>query len=71
MPYDDCRYDARSGAAFKSLPRTSVLVVGDVMLDRYVYGEVTRISPEAPVPDPDGRRARSRCPAAPATWCAT
>ena len=28
----------------------TVLVVGDVMLDRYVWGEVTRISPEAPVP---------------------
>lgn len=27
-----------------------VLVVGDVMLDRYCFGEVTRISPEAPVP---------------------
>ena len=27
-----------------------VLVVGDVILDRYVYGETTRISPEAPVP---------------------
>lgn len=27
-----------------------VLVVGDVMLDRYVSGRVTRISPEAPVP---------------------
>ncbi len=27
-----------------------VLVVGDVMLDRYWYGSVTRISPEAPVP---------------------
>ena len=32
------------------LAHTSVLVVGDVMLDRYVYGQVTRISPEAPVP---------------------
>jgi len=34
-------------------PNTSkarVLVVGDVMLDRYWYGEVSRISPEAPVP---------------------
>lgn len=30
--------------------RTRVLVVGDVMLDRYVWGEVERISPEAPVP---------------------
>lgn len=27
-----------------------VLVVGDLMLDRYVYGSVSRISPEAPVP---------------------
>ncbi|MEO5862097.1 MAG: D-glycero-beta-D-manno-heptose-7-phosphate kinase [Burkholderiales bacterium] len=27
-----------------------VLVVGDVMLDRYWFGDVTRISPEAPVP---------------------
>ncbi len=27
-----------------------VLVVGDVMLDRYLYGSVERISPEAPVP---------------------
>ena len=27
-----------------------VLVVGDVMLDRYIWGEVERISPEAPVP---------------------
>lgn len=29
---------------------TRVLVVGDVMLDRYWYGAVDRISPEAPVP---------------------
>lgn len=27
-----------------------ILVIGDVMLDRYFYGSVTRISPEAPVP---------------------
>ncbi len=30
--------------------RCKILVVGDVMLDKYYYGEVTRISPEAPVP---------------------
>jgi D-beta-D-heptose 7-phosphate kinase / D-beta-D-heptose 1-phosphate adenosyltransferase len=30
--------------------KTKVLVVGDVMVDRYVYGNVDRISPEAPVP---------------------
>ncbi|MEK7556412.1 MAG: hypothetical protein AAB538_00360 [Patescibacteria group bacterium] len=27
-----------------------VLVVGDVMLDRYVFGNVERLNPEAPVP---------------------
>lgn len=27
-----------------------ILCIGDIMLDRYVYGEATRISPEAPVP---------------------
>ncbi|MEO8344055.1 MAG: D-glycero-beta-D-manno-heptose-7-phosphate kinase [Betaproteobacteria bacterium] len=30
--------------------RTRLLVVGDVMLDRYWFGDVERISPEAPVP---------------------
>ncbi len=30
--------------------RPQVLVVGDVMLDKYIWGEVERISPEAPVP---------------------
>ena len=29
---------------------TRILVVGDVMLDRYWFGDVLRISPEAPVP---------------------
>ena len=42
--------DAGLAAAIRLLGRTSVLVVGDVMLDRYVYGTVERISPEAPVP---------------------
>ena len=30
--------------------KCKIMVVGDVMLDKYYYGEVTRISPEAPVP---------------------
>jgi D-beta-D-heptose 7-phosphate kinase/D-beta-D-heptose 1-phosphate adenosyltransferase len=38
------------GASVRRLSRASVLVVGDAMLDRYVYGEVSRVSPEAPVP---------------------
>jgi len=33
-----------------ALKRARVLVVGDVMLDRYWFGDVSRISPEAPVP---------------------
>jgi rfaE bifunctional protein kinase chain/domain len=32
------------------ISRVRLLVVGDVMLDRYWFGEVNRISPEAPVP---------------------
>ena len=32
------------------LRKSRILVVGDVMLDRYWFGEVGRISPEAPVP---------------------
>jgi rfaE bifunctional protein kinase chain/domain len=34
-------------AGFKNL---SVLIIGDVMVDRYIHGKVDRISPEAPVP---------------------
>ncbi len=33
-----------------ALPGHSILIVGDVMLDEYIWGEVRRISPEAPVP---------------------
>lgn len=35
---------------FPSFEKAKVLVVGDVMLDRYWFGSVNRISPEAPVP---------------------
>ncbi|MBN3817587.1 D-glycero-beta-D-manno-heptose-7-phosphate kinase [Paraburkholderia sp. Se-20369] len=34
----------------EQIARSRVLVVGDVMLDRYWFGNVDRISPEAPVP---------------------
>src|SRR3954470_3174251 len=34
----------------QNIARTRLLVVGDVMLDRYWFGDVERISPEAPVP---------------------
>ncbi|MQM35680.1 MAG: D-glycero-beta-D-manno-heptose-7-phosphate kinase, partial [Candidatus Accumulibacter phosphatis] len=35
---------------FASVACARLLIVGDVMLDRYWFGEVARISPEAPVP---------------------
>jgi len=41
------------GALQKLLERVrdlKIACVGDLMLDRYVYGEVSRISPEAPIP---------------------
>jgi D-beta-D-heptose 7-phosphate kinase/D-beta-D-heptose 1-phosphate adenosyltransferase len=34
----------------QEIPKLKALVVGDLMLDRYLYGVVERISPEAPVP---------------------
>lgn len=34
----------------RSIANTTVLCVGDLMLDEFVYGEVSRISPEAPAP---------------------
>src|SRR3954447_7242208 len=40
--------------------RLNVLVVGDVMLDEYWFGEVNRISPEAPVPVVKVERADER-----------
>ena len=34
----------------ENLPRNRVVVVGDFMMDRYLYGNAERLSPEAPVP---------------------
>ena len=35
---------------FEQFPHKRVLIIGDVMIDSYVWGKVDRISPEAPVP---------------------
>lgn len=40
--------------------RKRLLVVGDVMLDKYIWGDVGRISPEAPVPVVRGNRQEAR-----------
>ena len=44
------RVQLRSRTWHDRAARARVLVVGDVMLDRYWFGDVERISPEAPVP---------------------
>jgi len=41
---------ARIERLFRNFDKCRILVVGDIMLDRYLWGECTRISPEAPVP---------------------
>lgn len=40
----------RAQELLERFTRQRILVVGDLMLDRYIYGDVHRISPEAPVP---------------------
>ncbi|MFL6672320.1 MAG: D-glycero-beta-D-manno-heptose-7-phosphate kinase [Massilia sp.] len=42
--------DSYRNTAAPDLDNVRLLVVGDVMLDRYWFGDVSRISPEAPVP---------------------
>jgi len=46
----------RAAEILRNLRDRFVLVLGDVMLDEFVWGDVTRISPEAPVPVVDVRR---------------
>jgi len=42
--------DARLHELFGGMRQKFIAIIGDVMLDRYIWGNVTRISPEAPVP---------------------
>ncbi|MDT5121091.1 MAG: D-glycero-beta-D-manno-heptose-7-phosphate kinase [Acidobacteriota bacterium] len=46
----------RADELLRRASERSIVVYGDVMLDEFVWGEVTRISPEAPVPVVDVRR---------------
>jgi D-glycero-beta-D-manno-heptose-7-phosphate kinase len=45
---------------FKNFNTKKVLIIGDVMIDRYWYGKVNRISPEAPVPIVEFQQAEDR-----------
>ena len=46
----------RADEVLRRASERSIIVYGDVMLDEFVWGDVTRISPEAPVPVVDIRR---------------
>jgi rfaE bifunctional protein kinase chain/domain len=50
MVLDTARSNGTSVVSRSQLAASRVLVVGDVMLDRYWFGNANRISPEAPVP---------------------
>jgi rfaE bifunctional protein kinase chain/domain len=47
---------ARLAEILGAFPRSKILVIGDLMLDEFLWGKVTRISPEAPVPVVDVQR---------------
>src|SRR6202165_2113632 len=40
----------RASELLREIGKRNVVVLGDVMLDEFIWGDVTRISPEAPVP---------------------
>jgi D-glycero-beta-D-manno-heptose-7-phosphate kinase len=46
----------RLAVILAAFPRCRILVIGDLMLDEFLWGKVTRISPEAPVPVVDIQR---------------
>jgi D-beta-D-heptose 7-phosphate kinase/D-beta-D-heptose 1-phosphate adenosyltransferase len=46
----------RAQEILKAIRSLNVVVLGDVMLDEFVWGDVTRISPEAPIPVVDVQR---------------
>ena len=50
-----CETAARLKEAIALFPHRHILVVGDLMLDTFIWGDVRRISPEAPVPVVDVR----------------
>lgn len=62
--------EARAAELIDRFRSKAVLVLGDVMLDRFIWGSVSRISPEAPVPVVRVER-ESAYPGAPPTWRAT
>ncbi len=50
---------ARAGRLIRKFRGKRVVVLGDIMLDHYIWGDVSRISPEAPVPVVEVRHSTS------------
>jgi rfaE bifunctional protein kinase chain/domain len=50
----------RVGQILETITGKTVMVIGDAMLDKYLWGTVSRVSPEAPVPIVDVREETSR-----------
>jgi D-glycero-beta-D-manno-heptose-7-phosphate kinase len=46
----------RAAALLAQMAKCNIVVLGDVMLDEFIWGDVTRVSPEAPVPVVDIKR---------------
>jgi len=57
MPFPSA---ARLDLLLSAFAEQRILVVGDVMLDRYLWGDTSRISPEAPVPVIEAREETQR-----------
>src|SRR5271157_5095775 len=47
---DTLFYSMGFSSIIKSFKNKKILIIGDLILDRYIFGKVSRISPEAPVP---------------------
>ena len=47
---------------FIAFNNKKVLIVGDCMIDEYIWGEINRMSPEAPVPILDVKKKEYLCP---------
>jgi D-beta-D-heptose 7-phosphate kinase/D-beta-D-heptose 1-phosphate adenosyltransferase len=52
-------HDTELAAIVRSFPAAKVMVLGDVILDRYVNGQASRLSPEAPIPVLRPRRSHA------------
>ena len=52
----DCVTEHRACEIFNSISSKRILVIGDIILDEFIWGAVDRISPEAPVPVVEAKR---------------